>query len=116
MTRVGTSPEMSSSGGAAENRLPRRFRVLMVAPTSFFSDYGGHIRILEEAYTLQELDQEVAIVTYYKGSDMPGLDIRRTAPLPPRHRTATVGPTPGLHELPLRRRWPGRCWAWPARQ
>ncbi|MCB8988239.1 MAG: glycosyltransferase family 4 protein [Ardenticatenaceae bacterium] len=59
-----------------------RFRVLMIAPTSFFSDYGGHIRILEETYTLQELGQEVAIVTYYKGSDMPGLDIRRTRPLP----------------------------------
>jgi glycosyltransferase involved in cell wall biosynthesis len=73
---------MSSTGGAAENGLPRRFRVLMVAPTSFFNDYGGHIRILEEAYTLQELNQDLAIVTYYKGSDMPGLDIRRTVPLP----------------------------------
>jgi glycosyltransferase involved in cell wall biosynthesis len=61
---------------------PRRFRVLMIAPTSFFSDYGGHIRILEEGYALQELGQTVAIVTYYKGSDMPGLDIRRTRPLP----------------------------------
>jgi glycosyltransferase involved in cell wall biosynthesis len=60
----------------------RRFRVLMVAPTSFFSDYGGHIRILEESYTLQELNQDLSIVTYYKGSDMPDLDIRRTAPLP----------------------------------
>ena len=58
------------------------FRVLMIAPTSFFSDYGGHIRILEETYTLQELGQKVAIVTYYKGSDMPDLDIRRTPPLP----------------------------------
>ncbi len=62
-------------------QLPR-FRVLMIAPTSFFSDYGGHIRILEESYTLQELGQEIAIVTYYKGSDMPDLDIRRTPPLP----------------------------------
>ena len=60
----------------------RPLRILMVAPTSFFSDYGGHIRILEEAYTLQELGHQVAIVTYYKGSDMPNLDIRRTAPLP----------------------------------
>jgi glycosyltransferase involved in cell wall biosynthesis len=58
------------------------FRILMIAPTSFFSDYGGHIRILEETYTLQELGQKVAIVTYYKGSDMPDLDIRRTPPLP----------------------------------
>ena len=82
MTYLDTPQKLSSTGDAAENGLPRRFRVLMVAPTSFFSDYGGHIRILEESYTLQELNQELAIVTYYKGSDMPGLDIRRTAPLP----------------------------------
>jgi glycosyltransferase involved in cell wall biosynthesis len=54
----------------------------MIAPTSFFSDYGGHIRILEETKALQNLGHEVTIVTYYKGSDMPGLEIRRTAPLP----------------------------------
>lgn len=57
-------------------------RILMVAPTSFFSDYGGHIRILEETRALHDLGHSVAIVTYYKGSDIPGLDIRRTAPLP----------------------------------
>lgn len=60
----------------------RPLRILMIAPTSFFSDYGGHIRILEETRTLQNMGHQVAIVTYYKGSDMPGLDIRRTAPLP----------------------------------
>ena len=60
----------------------RPLRILMIAPTSFFSDYGGHIRILEETRTLQSMGHNVAIVTYYKGSDMPGLDIRRTAPLP----------------------------------
>ena len=54
----------------------------MIAPTSFFSDYGGHIRILEETRALQARGVEVAIVTYYKGNDVPGLDIRRTAPLP----------------------------------
>ncbi len=82
MTHVKTPTTLSETGDAVVKELPRRFRVLMVAPTSFFSDYGGHIRILEEAHTLQELNQELAIVTYYKGSDMPGLDIRRTAPLP----------------------------------
>jgi glycosyltransferase involved in cell wall biosynthesis len=56
-------------------------RILMIAPTSFFSDYGGHIRILEETRALQALGHSVSIVTYYKGSDIPGLDIRRTAPL-----------------------------------
>ena len=54
----------------------------MIAPTSFFSDYGGHIRILEETRTLQAMGHQVTIVTYYKGSDLPGLDIRRTASLP----------------------------------
>ena len=60
----------------------RPFRILMIAPTSFFSDYGGHIRILEETHILQKMGHEVAIVTYYKGSNMPNVDIRRTAPLP----------------------------------
>lgn len=54
----------------------------MIAPTSFFSDYGGHIRILEEMRALGERGVEVAVVTYYKGNDVPGIDIRRTAPLP----------------------------------
>lgn len=62
--------------------MERPFRILMIAPTSFFSDYGGHIRILEETRHLQAAGHQVAIVTYYKGSDMPGLDIRRTWPLP----------------------------------
>lgn len=57
-------------------------RVLMIAPTSFFSDYGGHIRILEEMRSLGERGIEVAVVTYYKGDDVAGVDIRRTAPLP----------------------------------
>ncbi len=56
--------------------------ILMVAPTSFFSDYGGHIRILEETLALQSLGHRVTIVTYYKGDDMPGLTIHRTPPLP----------------------------------
>lgn len=57
-------------------------RVLMIAPTSFFSDYGGHIRILEETRALQARGVKIAIVTYYKGNDVPGIDIRRTPPLP----------------------------------
>ena len=64
------------------SRGKRPFRVLMIAPTSFFSEYGGHIRIYEETRALQELGHEVTIVTYYKGEDIPGFDIRRTAPLP----------------------------------
>jgi glycosyltransferase involved in cell wall biosynthesis len=58
------------------------YRVLMVAPTSFFADYGCHVRILEEARILQKLGQRVTIVTYHNGNPVPGLDIRRTLPIP----------------------------------
>lgn len=60
----------------------RHFRVLMIAPTSFFSDYGCHVRILEEARSLQQLGHTVTIVTYRNGRNLPGLDIRRTLPIP----------------------------------
>jgi len=62
--------------------LTETYRILMIAPTSFFSDYGGHIRILEEARVLQKLGHQVTIVTYYLGRDPPGLEIVRTRPTP----------------------------------
>jgi glycosyltransferase involved in cell wall biosynthesis len=58
------------------------YRILMIAPTSFFSDYGGHIRILEEARMLQKLGHQVTIITYYLGRDLPDLEIIRTRPTP----------------------------------
>ncbi len=54
----------------------------MIASTSFFSDYGCHVRILEEARTLLQLGNQVTICTYHNGRDVPGLDIRRTVPIP----------------------------------
>lgn len=71
----------SVSGDPVEGE-QRRFRVLMIAPTSFFADYGCHVRILEEARTLQKMGHQVTIVTYRNGNDVPGLDIRRTLPIP----------------------------------
>lgn len=68
--------------GEITKTMNKSFRILMIAPTSFFSDYGGHIRILEETRTLQAMGHQVRIVTYYKGDDLPELDIRRTPPLP----------------------------------
>ncbi len=62
--------------------MTERYRILMIAPTSFFSDYGGHIRILEEARVLQRLGHQVTIVTYYLGRDLPDLEIVRTRPTP----------------------------------
>jgi glycosyltransferase involved in cell wall biosynthesis len=65
-------------------------RVLSIAPTSFFGDYGCHVRILEEARALQALGHTVTILTYYKGSDVPGFRIIRTTPTP-WHRDYDVG-------------------------
>jgi len=66
--------------GGAEGR--RVLRVLMIAPTSFFADYGCHVRILEEARVLQRLGHSVTVVTYHSGNPVPGLDIRRTLAIP----------------------------------
>lgn len=62
--------------------MERRLRILMIAPTSFFLDYGCHVRILEEARVLQRLGHQVTIVTYHLGRDLPGLEIVRTRPTP----------------------------------
>jgi glycosyltransferase involved in cell wall biosynthesis len=58
------------------------YHVLMVAPTSFFADYGCHVRILEEVRILQKLGHRVTIATYYKGRDLPDLRIVRTRAVP----------------------------------
>jgi glycosyltransferase involved in cell wall biosynthesis len=60
----------------------RRYSVLMLAPTSFFADYGCHVRILEEARILRQLGQRVTIATYHNGGPVPDLDIRRTLSIP----------------------------------
>lgn len=54
----------------------------MIAPTSFFADYGCHVRIWEEAKVLQKLGHRLTIATYHNGDDMPGLDIRRSWDVP----------------------------------
>jgi len=65
----------------------------MVAPTSFFLDYGCHVRILEEARVLQKLGHRVTIITYYMGRDLPDLEIVRTRPTP-WHADYEVGSSP----------------------
>lgn len=66
------------------------YRVLMIAPTSFFADYGCHVRILEEAQALQQLGHSVTIATYHNGYPVEGLNIRRSLPVPGR-RSFEVG-------------------------
>jgi glycosyltransferase involved in cell wall biosynthesis len=58
------------------------YRILMIAPTSFFGDYGCHVRILEETLALQKLGHRVRIVTYNRGRDVQGVEIERTMPIP----------------------------------
>jgi glycosyltransferase involved in cell wall biosynthesis len=57
-------------------------KILVIAPTPFFSDRGTHIRILEEAYALEGRGHEVTIATYHIGKDLPTdlhsqIDVRR---------------------------------------
>jgi glycosyltransferase involved in cell wall biosynthesis len=80
-----SAPQLSDS-------ITMSYRVLMIAPTSFFLDYGCHVRILEEARVLQSLGHRVKIVTYPLGRNLPGLDIERTIPIPFRSRNE-VGPS-----------------------
>ena len=68
--------------GQPPDHAGRGYRILMIAPTSFFADYGCHVRILEEARTLERLGNQVTICTYHKGRDLPDLDIRRTFGIP----------------------------------
>ena len=68
------------------------YRILMIAPTSFFLDYGAHVRILEEARVLQKFGHRVKIVTYPLGRNLSDLDIERTLPIPFKSRHE-VGPS-----------------------
>ncbi|HLN18560.1 MAG TPA: glycosyltransferase [Patescibacteria group bacterium] len=57
-------------------------RILVVAPTPFFSDRGTHIRILEEALALEKLGHEITIATYHIGKNIDRrvdtkIDVRR---------------------------------------
>ena len=57
-------------------------KILVVAPTPFFSDRGTHIRILEEALALEKLGHQITIATYHIGKDIhknieTKIDIRR---------------------------------------
>ncbi len=58
------------------------YRILTIAPTSFFSDYGAHVRILEETVHLQERGHNILLCTYHTGNNVPGIPIRRSVDVP----------------------------------
>ncbi len=74
----------------------RGFKVLFLAPTSFFADYGCHVRILEEALALQRMGHQVLICTYHTGDDVEGIRIERAMGIPWRNRVE-VGSS--LHKI-----------------
>lgn len=67
---------------SAESGSAKQYSVLMIAPTSFFSDYGCSVRILEEIRALHRLGHRLTVCTYRNGQDLPGLSIRRTPSIP----------------------------------
>ena len=65
-----------------QGRCGQTYRVLVIAPTYFFSDNGCHVRILEEARALLAVGNEVLICTYAGGDEVPGIRTERTPRLP----------------------------------
>lgn len=66
-------------------------RVLMIAPTPFFSDRGCHVRILEEVKALQEEGAQIVVVTYPNGNDVAGIKTIRAGKWT-RYNKAEAGP------------------------
>ena len=56
-------------------------RILAIAPTAFYNDYGCHIRIMGQLRGLQARGHRIRLVTYPVGRDLPDLTVTR-APLP----------------------------------
>jgi len=72
-------------------------RILVVAPTPFFSDRGTHIRILEEALALEKIGHEITIATYHIGKDIhkeieTKIDVRRILRLLFWYKKTEAGP------------------------
>jgi glycosyltransferase involved in cell wall biosynthesis len=68
------------------------YRVLMIAPTPFYTDRGCHVRIAGEARALQRLGHRVTVCTYHNGRNVADLDIRRI-PRVPWYRKTSAGPS-----------------------
>lgn len=65
-------------------------RIVMVAPTGFFADYGCHVRILEEARALQAQGHIITIFAYPEGATPPDMRVLRF-PRPRRRSRTRVG-------------------------
>lgn len=57
-------------------------KILMIAPTPYFSDRGCHVRIYEEAKALIARGHQVRVVTYHLGRELPPVPVERTFTVP----------------------------------
>lgn len=64
----------------------KQLQVLAIAPTSFFGDYGCHVRILEEVRALAERNVHTVVATYPFGREIPEVAITRAPRLPGQQR------------------------------
>ncbi len=72
MSTTGKHP--SREEGISSPTLPRAtpsLRILAVAPTSFFADYGCHVRIWGHLNALMQRGHDIRLVTYPSGKERP---------------------------------------------
>lgn len=69
---------MSSTEASPVHRL----RILMIAPTPYFSDRGCHVRIYEEARALMARGHQVRVVSYHLGRDLEPVPVDRGMEIP----------------------------------
>lgn len=74
------------------------YKILMIAPTPFFSHRGCSVRVYEETSALEKLGNEVVICTYHYGDDIPGLAVHRIINVP-WYKKLSAGPS--YHKLYL---------------
>jgi len=67
-------------------------KILMLAPTPYFSDRGCHVRIYEEARAVMQMGQELRLVTYHIGRDMGEIPTERIISIP-WYNKLTAGPS-----------------------
>lgn len=95
---IGSLRRAATAGSAPRASQVDGLRVLAIAPTPFFSDYGCHVRIAEEIAALKTHGVETTLATYPFGRDLPGLTIRRALRLPGQRR---VNPGSSVHKLSM---------------
>ncbi len=67
-------------------------KILIIAPTPYFSDRGCHVRIFEEANALKEKGHKIELITYHLGKNKGNFPIFRTINIP-WYKKISAGPS-----------------------